>query len=278
MPWPDAATGGDYRFERAVTHNFPDGTSTTRWIDLYRRGRFVLEAKQGAAPPQPSLFGESEAQRRANIRRSSGWAKHMLHARGQAENYARDLPAEEGYPPFLIVCDVGFCFDLYADFSGSGKHYAQFPDRERFRIYLDELIDPAHRATLRAIWEAPHSLDPARKRVQVTRDIAALLARLAAALETKGQPPPLVATFLMRCIFCMFAQSVGLLPTGSFTDLLGRRAPACRTVSSSTSPTSGAAWTRAATPPRCTRRCGGSMAACSARAIRCRSTPTCSTC
>lgn len=52
------------------------------------------------------------------------WAQYMLKARGQAEGYARDLPAEEGYPPFLIVCDVGFCFDLYADFSGTGKHYA----------------------------------------------------------------------------------------------------------------------------------------------------------
>jgi hypothetical protein len=164
-----------------------------RHIDLYRRGRFVLEAKQGAAPPQASLFAESEAQRRANIRRSPGWAKHMLQARGQAENYARDLPAEEGYPPFLIVCDVGFCFDLYADFSGTGKHYAQFPDRERFRIYLDDLSDPAHRAMLRAVWEEPHALDPARKRVRVARDIATLLARLAAALEGKGHPPPDVA-------------------------------------------------------------------------------------
>lgn len=37
--------GGDYRFERTVTHHEPDGTHSARHIDLYRRGCFVLEAK-----------------------------------------------------------------------------------------------------------------------------------------------------------------------------------------------------------------------------------------
>ncbi len=153
----------------------------------------------------------------------------MVATKGQAERYLRDLPADETSPPFLIVCDVGFCFDLYADFSGTGRHYAQFPDREGFRIYLPELRDPAKRERLRRIWEEPHGLNPAHQRVAVTREIAALLARLVRALEgPKDKPrhaPQLVATFLMRCIFCMFAQSVGLLPgKDAFTELL----KACR--------------------------------------------------
>ena len=111
-PAPATGRGGDYRFERPVTHYEPDGTDRKRFIDLYRRGRFVLEAKQGTAAPQPTLFPASETDRRATIRRSPGWAQAMLKARGQAEGYARDLPADEGYPPFLIVCDIGFCFDL----------------------------------------------------------------------------------------------------------------------------------------------------------------------
>ena len=150
----------------------------------------------------------------------------MQKAKGQAEGYARDLPPEEGWPPFLIVCDVGFCLDLFADFSGTGKHYTQFPDRQRFRIYLPDLRRPDIRALLRRVWLDPKSLDPALRRAQVTRDIAALLARMAEALE--GAParprhaPAHVAAFLMRCIFCMFAQSVGLLPAGSFSKLLER--------------------------------------------------------
>lgn len=136
LPDPGRGGGGDYRHERSVLHHAPDGSATTRRIDLYRRDRFILEAKQGAnADHQASLFGPAEAERRSNIRRSRFWGQAMVAAKGQAEGYVRDLPAEETSPPFLIVCDVGFCFDLYADFSGTGRHYAQFPDREGFRLY-----------------------------------------------------------------------------------------------------------------------------------------------
>src|SRR5208282_2917617 len=184
LPEPARGGGGDYRYERSVTHHTDEGSPTTRRIDLYRRDRFILEAKQGANPDrQTSLFGPAEAERRSNVRRSWFWGRAMVAAKGQAEGYVRDLPAEETSPPFLIVCDVGFCFDLYADFSGTGRHYAQFPDREGFRIYLPELRDPAKRALLRRIWEEPQALDPAHQRVAVTRDIAALLARLAIELE-----------------------------------------------------------------------------------------------
>ncbi len=246
LPRPDPASGsgGDYRFERGVTRQEDDGSTSSRRIDLYRRGCFVCEAKQGATMHrQAALFGaSSEAQHRANIRNTPAWVRHMQKAKGQAEGYARDLPPEEGWPPFLLVCDVGFCLDLYADFSGTGKHYAQFPDRERFRIYLPDLRRPDVRALLRRVWLDPKSLDPALRRAQVTRDIAALLARLAAALEgTPTRPrhaPAHVAAFLMRCIFCMFAQSVGLLPAGSFSKLLER----CRANLPGFGPVLGSLW------------------------------------
>jgi hypothetical protein len=122
------------------------------------------------------------------VRGARGWAQSMLKARGQAEAYARDLPPEEGWPPFLIVCDIGFCFDLYADFSGSGKHYAQFPDAKSFRLYLNNLRDEKIRARLAAIFTDPQSLDPSRRRVQVPREIAVYLAKLARVLETSDQP------------------------------------------------------------------------------------------
>ena len=228
-PEPATGSGGAYRFERGVTHYQADGSTSARRIDLYRRERFILEAKQGATPhrAQSSLFPTAdEAQQRANVRNSSGWARHMLAAKGQAEGYVRDLPAAEKAPPFVIVCDVGFCLDLYADFSGTGRHYAQFPNAKQFRLYLPDLRRPETRELLQQVWEDPKALDPALRRQAVTRDIAKVLAKLAQALE--GTPagsrhaPAHVATFLMRCIFCMFAQSVGLLPERSFTGLLER--------------------------------------------------------
>lgn len=225
-PNPASGSGGAYRYERGVDHHHPDGKRTNRRLDLYKRNHFILEAKQGDTDTQAAvdLFGTQHTDRKALRRNSSGWAQHMFQAKGQAEQYARDLPVEEGYPPFIIVADIGFCFDIYADFSGTGKHYAPFPDSRGNRLYLPDLACPEIHQRLHAIWTDPFSLDPSRKRVAVTRDIAALLARLTVALEKKGHAPNHVATFLIRCIFSMFAQSVSLLPPDSFTDLL----KACR--------------------------------------------------
>ena len=145
----------------------------------------------------------------------------MLRARGQAEAYAKALPTAEGWPPFLIVCDVGHCFELFADFSGTGKHYVQFPDANGFRIPIEALSDPQIRDRLRLVWTDPHSLDPAHVTAKVTREVAAYLAELAKSLEAAGHAPASVGRFLTRCLFTMFAQSVGLLPgETAFTDLL----------------------------------------------------------
>jgi hypothetical protein len=63
-----------------------------------------------------------------------------------------------GWPPFILVCDVGHVIEVYADFSGQGKNYAQFPDRQSFRIYLEDLCRQDVRDRLVGIWTAPMSL------------------------------------------------------------------------------------------------------------------------
>ena len=57
-------------------------------------------------------------------------------ARGQAERYAKALPASEGWPPFLIVVDVGHSIELFADFSLTGKAYLPFPGPRDFQFSL----------------------------------------------------------------------------------------------------------------------------------------------
>jgi hypothetical protein len=76
----------------------------------------------------------------------------MLRARGQAEQYAKALPE---WPPFLVVVDVGHSIETYADFTGTGKHYAQFPDTTGFRILLADLVRTEIRDRLRAMWLDP---------------------------------------------------------------------------------------------------------------------------
>ncbi len=73
---------------------------------------------------------------------------------------------------------------------------------------------------LRAVWNDPFSLDPSKRTAAVTREIAEQIAALARALEAAGQDPERVATFLMRCLFTMFAEDVGLLTDKPFSHAL----------------------------------------------------------
>ena len=69
LPHPDPVTEAnhlnDYVYERSVTRHHADGHVSTRYIDLYKRGAFVLEAKQSAKagkakqadPAQIELYG-----------------------------------------------------------------------------------------------------------------------------------------------------------------------------------------------------------------------------
>lgn len=144
----------------------------------------------------------------------------MLKARNQADNHARAVAREDGWPPFLMIVDVGHVIELYADFSKQGQGYNQFPDGNRYRIYLDDLRKDDIRDLLCTIWTDPYSLDPSLKAAEVTRDIAAHLAELGKSFEGQGHNSETVARFLMRCLFSMFAEDVDLIPHGSFTELL----------------------------------------------------------
>lgn len=233
-PRPDPAGASsdfnDYVFERAVKDPLDDGAVAHRRIDLYKRGCFVLEAKQSrlipggrkTLPDSEDLFRQPQPQPRGRRSAARSWDTLMLNAKAQAERYARCLPAAHGWPPFILVCDVGHVIEVYADFTGQGKNYAQFPDRQGFRIYLEDLRDDAVRARLRAIWTDPQSLDPTKRAARVTREIAQRLAAVSKALEQDQHPSEQVAMFLMRCLFTMFAEDVELLPKGSFRDVLQR--------------------------------------------------------
>ena len=232
LPKPDFAgedrVGNDYCFERRVDHTFEDGRVTTRRIDLYRRGSFIMEAKQSAKrnkvdPQQIEILGDEAArQSKGHARRGSAkWDRVMQAARNQAIDYARDLPVEHGYPAFILVIDVGNVIEVYADFSGQGKNYSHFPDRRSYRIGLDDLLDEKVQDRLWLIWNDPHALDPAKISAAVTKDIAERLAKIAKKLEKKHAPDA-VADFLMRCLFTMFAEDVELIPKKGFENLLGR--------------------------------------------------------
>ena len=210
VPRPHATPAQDYMFERPVTFTYADGTSSAGRVDCYRRGNFIAESKK--------LKGMG----------AERFSKTLLEAHGQAQNYARALPADEGRPPFLLVIDVATVIEVYAEFSRSGGTYIPFPDPRNYRIALTDLLKPEMRERLRLIWTDPDRLDPARISAEVTGIVSVQLAKLAKSLEDANHCAEHVAAYLTRALFSMFAEDVELLPKGAFLGLLQahREAPA----------------------------------------------------
>ena len=250
-PTPDPGAGGElgaYQFEGPVKSEAALGKKGTGRIDLYKRDCFILEAKQSQLkpgevlpldPPEESLepvydlFGNITGHTAPSGKRKPRYDRLMAEARIQAERYSLALPTGHKSPPFLIVADIGRAFEFYFDWTGDGRGYGFFPDQQNYRVSLEQLRDEGLRNLLRGIWLDPASVDPRLKAVAVTRDIATRLSRVAEALEKaegevrKDRADFEVALgientslFLMRVLFCMFAEDVELLPKGSFTMFL----------------------------------------------------------
>ena len=66
----------------------------------------------------------------------------------------------------------------------------------------------------------PERLRPGETRQTVTERAATTFAALAQALRERGHESHVVAHFVNRLVFCMFAEDVGLLPNNMFTRML----------------------------------------------------------
>lgn len=239
VPGPGAAEKGKlgaYEYEASIPGGSFRSTKGTGAIDLYKRGYFIMEAKQSyLKPEQEQLDLDDKPQAPSGAR----YDKLMRDAWLQARNYARNLPSGEPVAPFLIVCDVGRAFEIYVDPAGNGRDYDFFPDRQSYRIELPDLKSDAEVARtgknalelLRAIWTEPKKIDPRFQSAEVTRRVAANLAEVSRYMEEgiriKGLPDRekniLIeesSLFLMRVLFCMFAEDIGLLPERSFEAFL----------------------------------------------------------
>ena len=134
-----------------------------------------MPRRRGAARPRYRRLGSKPCS--APATRPSNTLKHSL--------------LSDGWPPFLIVVDVGYSIELFADFSGTGKAYVPFPDSLTHRILLGASGNRSSiRDRLRAIWLDPFALDPSRISARVTRDVAWQLANLARDLEQDHPPKP----------------------------------------------------------------------------------------
>ncbi len=114
-------------------------------------------------------------------------------------------------PPLLIVSDLQSIV-IHTNFTNTVKQVIP--------LTLHDLLDPAKLALLRHAFFNPDALKAPQTPEQVTRDAAAEFARLADQLRKYGEAPQAIAHFLIRLLFCLFAEDSGLLPKALFSDLV----------------------------------------------------------
>jgi type II restriction/modification system DNA methylase subunit YeeA len=114
-------------------------------------------------------------------------------------------------PPLLIVSDMETIV-VHTNFTNTIK--------QTFPLALDDLLTREGLATLRNAFEHPERLRAEQTPEGVTKQAAAEFGRLAESLRNAGHDPEKAAHFLIRILFCLFAEDIGLLPEGLFTKLI----------------------------------------------------------
>ena len=154
------------------------------------------------------------------------WKRHCFawEYKGQRANLDAAFMQLQQYalalenPPLLIVSDLRR-FRIRTNWTNSVSRTYEFD--------LDDLTDSAVRDRLKWAFSDPERLRPGETRRALTERAAAAFAAVAQTLRARGHDPPVVAHFVNRLVFCMFADDVGLLPDHMFTRMLqqARRTP-----------------------------------------------------
>jgi hypothetical protein len=114
-------------------------------------------------------------------------------------------------PPLLVVCDLETIV-IHTNFTNTVKRV--------YTITLEDLRKPIGISRLRALFYEPHTLRAPQTTAEVTEAAAKEFALLAELLAKYGEEPQHVAHFLIRVLFCLFAEDIDLLPKGMVTRLI----------------------------------------------------------
>jgi len=122
-------------------------------------------------------------------------------------------------PPLLVVCDMDR-FEVRTNFTRKGTRLHSFN--------LANLPDQANLEILHKVFFDPDALSPDVTREKITEDAAKRFGELADGMSVRGIPAQRAGHFLMKLMFCMFAERIGLLPAGVFSRIVeaGKANPA----------------------------------------------------
>ena len=133
-----------------------------------------------------------------------GRHKDLAAAYNQLLEYRADLQN----PPLLVVCDMDI-IRVHTNFNNA-------PTRTH-EITLATLDQPRSLEILNAVFHAPDKLRPGVTSQAITEKASGHFADIATSMRNRGLEPQAVAHFLVRVVFCLFAEDVGLLERGLFT-------------------------------------------------------------
>ena len=148
-------------------------TGSQGWADVWKKGFFAWEYK--------------------------GKHKDLDAAYGQLLKYREALLD----PPLLVVSDMESIV-IHTNFTNTVKR--------EIRLSLDDLTTEPGLATLQAAFNDPDRLRAGETPEGVTTQAAAEFVKLAQSLRDRGHDSEAAAHFLIRLLFCLFAEDIKLLP------------------------------------------------------------------
>lgn len=170
------------------TYCFERGATRTGachgWADVWKRGHFGWENKG----PGGDLSG----------------------ALRQLMTYALALDN----PPLLVVSNREIT-QIHTHFTGTPS--------ETYTIRLEDIGTPENLQRLRWLFTDPEKFRPGRTVLDITADAAGRFADVAQSMTERDHDPAKVAHFLIQCLFCMFAEDIGLLPKKLFERVIAKR-------------------------------------------------------
>jgi hypothetical protein len=151
------------------------------FADVWYKGHFAIEYKG----PQKKLDAAYE---------------QLLQYRESLEN-----------PPLLITGNTQELY-IHTNFTSSPKRIVH--------VTLDDLLTPAGLQHIRNLFYHVEAFRPEQSTAQVTEEAAARFGTLAEHLRKWGHAPDAIAHYLIRLLFCLFAEDIDLLPPGLFIRLI----------------------------------------------------------
>jgi hypothetical protein len=143
--------------------------------------------------------------------------EYKRKGRSLTEAYQQLLKYREALnnPPLLIVCDFNR-FEVHTNWTNTSPEVYKFDLQDILLNRVTEHCRLSPREVLRAVFTEPEILKPGDTSSQVTKKAAEAFSKLAESLRDRGVPPEDVGHYVMRLLFCLFAEDIHLLKDRPF--------------------------------------------------------------